>query len=128
MQFFTNWRQERAIRRTLRQVARQRVVKILQPGHVLVIEYAPPQSAATMERLRTCHLRGWLEVVQEGIPMAQVTTAGVPDAAEQGTLYRLTEAGWNVIHGTQTLLVATFWVSFGAFVAAVVAVYLQLVW
>lgn len=37
---FADWKEERAIRRMLRKLARQRVALVLQPGNVRVIERA----------------------------------------------------------------------------------------
>lgn len=53
---------ERHIRQTLRRLARQRVALVLQPGNIWVIEYAVPENEETDATLKTCYMRGWVEV------------------------------------------------------------------
>jgi hypothetical protein len=127
----TTRQRERAIKRALRKIAQQRVATILQPGNVLVIECAPTQLEASAEILHTCHLRGWLEVIDHAVPTTTLSADGrIPEAflrnPERRPSYRLTEAGWHVINGTHIWLVATFWVSFAALIAAALAIALQL--
>jgi len=65
----TDWRRERAIRRALRALARQRIAVILQPGNVWVIEQAPDdQDVRLVEAIRSCYLRGWADVLPEAVP------------------------------------------------------------
>ena len=93
------------IRRVLRRLARQRVAMILQPGNAWVIEYALDHDHETEAALRTCHMRGWIDIMHNAVPSANLTPDGLlqdklnPKQVE--TMYRLTEAGWSVINRTQ---------------------------
>lgn len=124
--FFEWSKDERSIKKALRTIAGQRVTMILQPGNVLVVENSPTQTEEFQVAVRTAHIRGWVEVLWEGVPNAQLSIQGahveLPDEFKPKTQYRLTEGGWNVIHGTHFWTLATFFVSLFAFFASVVAV------
>lgn len=100
-------RREFAIYRTLKAVSRQRVALILQPGNFWVIEKAIPHDEETEANLRTCHLRGWVEPIENAIPRGNLTEDGrLPEGdlfSTVGPLYRLTESGWNAIHRTHVI-------------------------
>lgn len=117
---------ERTIRRTLLQLSRQRVVGILQPGDVWVVELAPKRSEETQAALRTCHLRGWVEVVSDAVPTGSLTPDGTlpPGDPFSGAepIYRLTEGGWNAINRTHAWVVAACVIAFASFIAGVVSV------
>jgi len=101
---------ERTIRRTLRQLSRQRVRIVLQPGNIFVIEYAVGHDEGTDVALRTCWLRGWAEPVEHAIPSGQLTPDGqLPDRLFTGTsmIYRLTDSGWSVVHRSHMWLLMT---------------------
>ena len=106
-------RREFSIYRTLKGLAKQRVSMILRPGNVWVIEYALPDTEENAENLRTCHMRGWVEVLENSVPTGKLTEAGDFQTGEifsgQKTIYRLTDSGWHAIHRThvQTLLGVT---------------------
>lgn len=120
----THWRRERFIRKTLRQLARQRVFQILQPGNVPVVENAVMMDRAGVPAaLLTCHFRGWTEVVQGAVPHGTLTPSGdlPPGFSGVAPVYRLTEAGWAEIQATHFLLVVTFLVALAGTVAAVLA-------
>jgi hypothetical protein len=92
---------ERTIRRTLRQLCRQRVRLILLPGNVFVIDNSAAPRADTDAALRTCWLRGWVELVENAIPSGRLTPDGrLPDSPFTGTapMYRMTDSGWSVVH------------------------------
>jgi hypothetical protein len=121
-----DFRREQQIRRVIRMLARQRVAMILQPGNVLVIENSPTLPYQE-EALRTCLLRGWVEVLHDSVPHAALPpdmrlSEGPPMFNSQRTIYRLTEAGWQVINRTQTWVVATFAVAFASLIATVLAI------
>jgi hypothetical protein len=108
----TNWRRERFIRGVLRKLSRQRVGLILQPGNVWVVERAVGGEKGVEEALRTCHMRGWTEPLTDSIPKGALTPEGTlppPDKlfSGHGPIYRLTDAGWNVIHRTHEWVVVT---------------------
>jgi len=67
---------EFSILRTLKAVSRQRVALLLQPGNVWVIELAVPDDELTEANLRTCHLRGWVEPIENAIAKGQLTENG----------------------------------------------------
>jgi hypothetical protein len=100
---------DRTIDRTLRKLAKQRVRLVLQPGDHWVIDCAIPEDADTNAALLTCQMRGWVEPLHQAVRSAQLT----PDGAlpqnmsfdKMQTIYRLTSAGWSVIHRSD--LIAT---------------------
>jgi hypothetical protein len=93
---------DRTIYRTLRALAKQRVRLVLQPGDHWVIDNAIPQDDETLAALLTCQMRGWVEPLRHAVPSAQLTAEGsLPSNIsfdKLQTLYRLTSAGWSVIH------------------------------
>jgi hypothetical protein len=110
------------IHRVLRRLARQRVAMILQPGNVWVIEYALDHE--TKAALCTCHMRGWVDIMHNAVPSANLTPDGHHlqdnlDSKLAEPMYRLTETGWSVINRTQLWLFATFIVAFATLVATI---------
>src|SRR5665811_548731 len=93
---------ERTIHRTLRKLAKQRIRMVLQPGNYWVIERAIVYGEDTEAALLTCQMRGWVEPIQHAVPSAQLLPDGTlpPNFSFEKvkTLYRLTSAGWSVIH------------------------------
>ncbi len=100
---------ERTVRRTLHKLAKQRIRMVLQPGNYWVIERAILYGEDTEPALLTCQMRGWVEPLQHAVPSAQLLPSGAlpPDFSfdKVKTLYRLTSAGWSVIHRSD--LIAT---------------------
>jgi hypothetical protein len=100
---------ERTIRRTLRKLAKQRIRMVLQPGNYWVIDRAIDHDDDKLAALLTCQMRGWIEPLHHAVPSAQLSPSGeLPpnfsfDKTE--TFYRLTSAGWSVIHRSD--LIAT---------------------
>jgi hypothetical protein len=122
----TSWRRERTVRRALRTLARQRVVIILQPGNVWVVERGPNEHDEDLvAALRTCHLRGWAEVVEKAVPQAKLGTDLTLPTTWEGVapMYRLTEGGWGQLRRTHEWLIATFLVSLLSLVVGVMALY-----
>jgi hypothetical protein len=120
----TNWRRERFIRGVLRKLSRQRVALLLQPGNVWVVEYAVGGEKGVEEALRTCHMRGWTEPLTDSIPKGALTPEGTLPPLDKlfsghGVIYRLTDAGWNVIHRTHEWVVVTCLASLIALFATV---------
>lgn len=120
---WTSFRRERNIRRVLRSLAGHRVVVVLKPGNVWVIENAPTNFPDYEEGLSTCLMRGWIEALHEAVPQGQLTPQGLPNAEgpfqRNGTIYRVTDSGWAVINRTHTWVLATFAVALLALVATV---------
>lgn len=115
---------ERQIRHTLRQLARQRVAMILQPGDVWVIEYAVRSDAETNPALLTCRLRGWIEPVENAIPHRPLAADGSlpsgPLFDEVAPIYRLTDSGWSVVNRAQLFVLASALIAAVTLIATVV--------
>lgn len=98
---------EFSVYRTLKALSKQRVALILQPGNVWVIERALPEDEETETNLRTCHLRGWVEPLENAIPQGRLTEDGrLPSGdvfSKCGPLYRLTDSGWDAIQRTHVI-------------------------
>ena len=120
---FEHWRKERAIRRALRGLARQRVAAILQPGNMLVVERGPSRREPSDAAIRSCHLRGWAEPIGNAVRSGSLGPDGtIPDGKvydRVGPIYRITEAGWHVLNRTQAWLVMTFVVALASLVATI---------
>ena len=110
-----NWR----IHRLLRRLARQRVVMVLQPGNVWVVEYAVEDTDDTDALLKTCYMRDWVEPLQESVPKGRLRPDGsLPDGPVfegRGPLWKLTDSGWAAIQRRHEITVL------GIFVAVVAA-------
>jgi len=124
------WRRERFIRKILRRLSQQRVVVILQPGNVLVIEKAVmvDEDERVIAALHTCNLRGWVEVLSNAIPHGKLTPEGkLPEGSLYSgvaPLYRLTEAGWSVIHRSHEWVVATFVIVAITLIATILSIFI----
>jgi hypothetical protein len=106
---------ERTIRRTLRALSRQRVRMILQPGYVFVIDNALDPHPDAEAALKTCWLRGWVELVDNAIPSGRVTPEGAisdPPFTGSTPMYRITDSGWSVIRRSHTWTVVAVWMAF----------------
>lgn len=125
---FDEWHRERFIRKTLRRLSQQRVALILQPGNVWVIEKAVSEgeNEKVAPVLRTCNLRGWVEIQSNAVPSGKLTPEGkLPeDLSISGIapIYKLTEAGWNVIHRSHEWVVATFVVVAITLIATIISI------
>lgn len=116
----TNFRRERSIRRTLRLLARQRVVGIM-AGNVWCIELAMPDDDETHANLRTADLRGWAEPLQDNAVRDFRWTGSNVTAAGTTVVYRLTDGGWAAIQRAHMFNVVMLFLTFVAAVAAVAA-------
>ena len=126
---FDTWKRERQIKRALRGLGRQRVAMILQPGNAWVIERSPPHSEQFDAALRTCHLRGWIEPIHDGIPIARLqpdgSFPGFP-LRERAPIYRLTEGGWQVINRAQGWILAAFTVAILSLVVSILSLIISM--
>jgi hypothetical protein len=125
------WRRERFIRKTLHRVSQQRVALVLQPGNVWVVEKAVSESEgeAVTAALRTCHLRGWVDVLERAIPQGSLTSEGnlppqVTLMSEIAPVYRLTETGWNVLHRSHEWVVVTCFIAAATLIAAIIGIFI----
>lgn len=91
-----------------------RVVGILQPGNMWVIEKAvSDENEEIAAALRTCTIRGWTDTLSNAVPRGKIekTENGLQIPANFSgiaPMYKLTEAGWNVIHNSHRWVIATF--------------------
>jgi len=126
---WTSFARERNIRRVLRSLAGNRVVAILNPGNVWVIENAPTDYPDYQEALSTCLIRGWIEVLHEAIPQGKLGADALPNRTQpfqsSGSIYRVTDSGWAVINRTHTWVLATFAVALLALVATTIQLWRQ---
>ena len=79
----------------MRDLAAQRVVMVLQPGNIPVIEKAIASTDEDVTAaLHTALLRGWVEVLHDAVPRAQIPADGtLPKRWEHTTpIYRVTDA------------------------------------
>jgi hypothetical protein len=125
----TNWKREQLIKSTLRNLSRQRVAMILPPNNVWVIENALVRGENTEESLQTCHMRGWVEPLDDSVPVGALTPEGkLPEGyvfSGRVPLYRLTGAGWNVIHRAHEWIVVTCVVSIVTLLATIIGLMLR---
>lgn len=102
----TDLQREHAIRRALRNLAKQRVALVLHPGNVWVIENVV-DTKETDAALKTCHMRGWVEPLMNAVPKSKLMPDGqLPINLEfenVAPLYKLTSAGWSVIYRSYQL-------------------------
>jgi len=118
---FESFRRERAIRRALHAIARQRVVSVL--------TRSPPNEEWFDIAVRTSHIRGWVEVLHEAVPTGVLQGTGASPILPEirlRTVYRLTEGGWAVIHRSHAWIIATFLIALLSLVAGVASVVLTL--
>jgi len=99
---FIDIKREWNIHKILRQLSRQRVGIVLQPGNVWVIERAVTETDKTEAALRTCYMRGWIEPLQDAVPQTNLNEDGsLPSGSTHnrvGTLWKITDSGWSAIH------------------------------
>jgi hypothetical protein len=119
---------EMFIRSVLRRLAKQRVAMILQPGNVWVIEKALAEDDHVDEALRTCYLRGWIEVLDNAVPTGTLKPDGtLPEqcVTHIKPMYRLTDSGWTVIHGTHAWIVMTWLTALATLIASIIGIYIS---
>jgi len=108
---------ELIIRRVLRQLAKQRVGLVLQPGNVWVIEKAVEDNQETDAALKTCYMRGWVEPLENSVSKGKWKEDGsFPDGAlfkSSGPIWKLTDSGWAAINRAHE------WTLVGVLIAAV---------
>ena len=117
---------DQTIDRTLRQLAKQRVRLVLQPGNYWVIDCAIPEDVDTHAALLTCYMRGWVEPLEHAVPSSQLTPSGTlpPNISfeKMQTFYRLTSAGWSAIHRSDLVATCALLISALSFALAIFSV------
>jgi len=118
-------RRERAIRKALHAIAKQRAVMVLQPGNVLVVENCAPDEEWFDVAVRTCLIRGWADVLHDSLPNGKLSFQDgapvFPQSMSPKTMYRLTEGGWSAINRSHAWVIGTFIVALVTLAATVVA-------
>ena len=111
---------ERTVRRTLRQLSKQRVRLVLQPGNIWVVDHTGSKTDDTDAALLTCFMRGWVEPLEHALPHAKLKPDGSLPERWEGveTQYRLTSAGWTIIHRTRTIALVALAISAMSFLTA----------
>lgn len=125
--FLGSWRRERFILSTLRRLSKQRVVAVMQPGNAWLIERGVGHDDETEAALRTCHLRGWVELLVDAIPRGTVSRGRDLPSIEQmiakhGPIYRLTDSGWATIKRSHQWVIASWLVALASLISSVVAI------
>ena len=96
---------------------------ILQPGDAWVVGKAVSEGEGqeVAAALRTCHLRGWVEIQSNAVPHVNPGSLRIEGVAP---IYKLTEAGWNVIHRSHEWVVATFIVVTVTLIATILGIFI----
>jgi hypothetical protein len=101
MTLFPGWRRERLIHRVLKQLARSRVVGIVQPNNVWIVENALISDSEEIEAaLRTCYMRGWIDLLEEKVLHGSPLPDGSlpkPWFQRVGPTWKLTDSRWAAI-------------------------------
>lgn len=104
---FTHLKREYSIYKTLTCISKQRVVLFLQPGNAWVIEKALPDADQNQANIRTCMIRGWVDLLRESIPSTNIDNnydlSKALDLNRKEDIYKLTDSGWNAIHRTHVI-------------------------
>ena len=104
---FTHIKREYLIYKTLTSISKQRVVLLLQPENAWVIEKALPNTSQNQANIRTCMIRGWVEILHESISSTNIdNNYGLSEGFEfdrNEDIYKLTDSGWNAIHRTHVI-------------------------
>jgi hypothetical protein len=114
---------DQIIRDTLRQVAKQRIRVVLQPGNHWIVDLAITKDVDTEAALATCFMRGWIEPLEHAVPSTRLSPDGnlPPNFQFEGkeTIYRLTSAGWSAIHRSNTIAICALLISALSFIVAI---------
>jgi hypothetical protein len=122
---------ERLIKNTLKKLSKQRVAMILQPGNVWVIEKpVGSENERVAAALSTCYMRGWVDILQNAVPTGKIQGTGdnirLPDSYSGiAPIYRLTEAGWDVINSSHNWVIITFFIAFATLLATILSILLN---
>ena len=114
---------ERLIRETLQRMARQKVVAVGK-GWVLAPGVSDVEGEDVACALRTCHLRGWVEIHEDATPQILPQDQNVVDGI--APVYRLTAAGWSAIERSHAWVLATFTIATATLFATVFGTILSL--
>ncbi|WP_223923602.1 hypothetical protein [Geobacter sp. AOG2] len=118
-----NWK----IHRLLRQLAKQRVRGVLQPGNVWVLEFAVQDTEVNQALIYTCQLRGWVELLHESIPTGHLNsdgsfTMGMPFDSKKH-IWKLTDSGWAAIQRRHEITIIGILITLIGVIAAVISIF-----
>ena len=92
-------------------------------GIVILRDCAIPQDGDTHAALLTCYMRGWVEPLEHALPSSQLSPSGaLPQNVsfdKMQTLYRLTSAGWSVIHRSDLIATCALLIAAMSFALAI---------
>lgn len=94
------------VKKTLRKLSKQRVAGVI--DGVWIVEGGINLDKDIEAALRTCHMRGWVEPITGTIPHSKWSEDSKITKGMSGPTYRLTEAGWNIVHDSYKFIQATF--------------------
>ena len=104
---FTHFKREYSIYKTLSRISKQRVVLVLQPENAWVIEKALQNTDQIQANIRTCMIRGWVDLLHESVQSTNIDdNYGLSKGFEFNNIqdiYKLTDSGWNAIHRTHVI-------------------------
>jgi len=108
-----NFRRERAVRKALRAIARQRALMFVGPERVMVVENGTPDAEWFDVAVQTCLIRGWIDVLHDSFPSGTLgfRDDGAPIFPEYMPLksvYKLTEGGWAALNRSHAWVISTF--------------------
>ena len=120
---------EATIKSVLHALARQRVRLVLRPGNYWVVDLAPPRTEEFNSAVATAFMRGWVAPLANAVPSGYLGPNGElpPSLPDNESVYQLTSAGWDVIHGTHALLVKTYIVAIATLVATIIGAILTVI-
>lgn len=111
--WFASIRREWGIRKALRLLSREYAIDAPAPPAAIVIVRDKRMETPEMRgALQTCYLRGWAEPI-DGAPIPAVAIGDDGNLQQVAGIvrFRLTSAGWNVVHNARRWLFATVVIS-----------------
>jgi len=125
---FDEWCREQFIRKTLSRLSQQRVRGVIDNHWVVEKAVSEDEGDKVVAALRTCNIRGWVELLYDAVPHDKLTPEGkLPEGplfSGRAPIYKLTEAGWSVIHRSHEWVVATFAVAACTLIATVIGIFI----
>lgn len=91
---FVDLKREWRIRRVLKKLSRQRVVLVV--NGIWVIERAVMETEETDSALMTCHMRGWIEPIEQSVPHGRLAPDGSLPVGPKGLEFERCRPTWNL--------------------------------
>ena len=71
------------------------------------MEKALPNTDQNQANIRTCMIRGWVDLLHESVPSTNIDNnyglSKEPEFNNNENIYKLTDSGWNAIHRTHVI-------------------------